>query len=36
VPFPAEAIERLNPPLSASALTLLELAWRDRELLLRI
>jgi transcriptional regulator with XRE-family HTH domain len=34
VPFTAEAIDRLNPRLSASALTLLELAWRDRELLL--
>ncbi len=36
MPFTVEAIERLNPRLSASALTLLKLAWRDRELLLRI
>jgi hypothetical protein len=36
VPFTAEAIDRLNPRLSASTLSLLELAWRDRELLLRI
>jgi hypothetical protein len=34
LPFTAEAIDRLNPRLSANSLTLLELAWRDRELLL--
>ncbi|AHH98682.1 hypothetical protein KALB_5320 [Kutzneria albida DSM 43870] len=34
MPFTREAIDRLNPRLSASALTLLELAWRDRALLL--
>ncbi|WP_237774696.1 XRE family transcriptional regulator [Actinosynnema sp. ALI-1.44] len=34
IPFTGEAIERLNPRLSASALTLLRLAWRDRRLLL--
>lgn len=34
MPFTREAIDRLNPRLSASALTLLELAWRDRVLLL--
>jgi hypothetical protein len=34
IPFTGEAIERLNPRLSASALTLLQLAWRDRSLLL--
>lgn len=33
--FIDEAINRLDPRLSASALTLLRLAWRDRELLLR-
>jgi transcriptional regulator with XRE-family HTH domain len=33
IPFTSEAIERLNPRLSASALTLLRLAWRDRSLL---
>ncbi|HEY2723363.1 MAG TPA: helix-turn-helix transcriptional regulator [Pseudonocardiaceae bacterium] len=35
MPFTAEAIDRLDPRLSASALTLLRLAWRDREQLLR-
>ena len=30
VPFTEEAIARLDPRLSASALTLLRLAWRDR------
>ena len=35
MPFTGEAIGRLDPRLSASALTLLHLAWRDRELLLR-
>lgn len=35
MPFTDEAIDRLDPRLSASALTLLHLAWRDRELLLR-
>lgn len=34
IPFTAEAIERLNPRLSASAVTLLELAHRHRNLLL--
>lgn len=34
MPFSGEAIERLNPRLSASALTLLRIAWRDRALLL--
>jgi transcriptional regulator with XRE-family HTH domain len=34
MPFSGEAIERLNPRLSASALTLLRVAWRDRALLL--
>ncbi|WP_232792077.1 MULTISPECIES: hypothetical protein [Amycolatopsis] len=34
MPFHAEAIDRLDPRLSASALTVLRLAWRDRELLL--
>jgi transcriptional regulator with XRE-family HTH domain len=34
IPFSTEAIDRLNPRLSASALTLLRLAWRDRSLLL--
>jgi hypothetical protein len=34
MPFTGEAIERLDPRLSASALTLLQLAWRDREQLL--
>jgi transcriptional regulator with XRE-family HTH domain len=33
-PFTAEAIQRLDPRLSASSLTLLQLAWRDRKLLL--
>jgi transcriptional regulator with XRE-family HTH domain len=35
MPFTGEAIDRLDPRLSASALTLLRLAWRDRDLLLR-
>ena len=35
MPFTEEAIDRLDPRLSASALTLLRLAWRDRVLLLR-
>jgi transcriptional regulator with XRE-family HTH domain len=35
MPFTDEAINRLDPRLSASALTLLRLAWRDRDLLLR-
>lgn len=34
MPFTREAIDRLDPRLSASALTLLELAWRDRDQLL--
>jgi transcriptional regulator with XRE-family HTH domain len=34
MPFTGEAIERLNPRLSASALTLLRIAWRDRAILL--
>ncbi|RBM17627.1 XRE family transcriptional regulator [Prauserella sp. PE36] len=34
MPFTAEAIDRLGPRLSASALTLLRLGWRDREQLL--
>jgi transcriptional regulator with XRE-family HTH domain len=34
VPFTADAIDRLEPRLSASSLTLLRLAWRDRRLLL--
>ncbi|MGH3624158.1 MAG: helix-turn-helix transcriptional regulator, partial [Sciscionella sp.] len=34
MPFTDETIDRLNPRLSASALTLLQLAWRDRTLLL--
>lgn len=34
LPFTGEAIERLNPRLSASALTLLRVAWRDRAHLL--
>jgi hypothetical protein len=34
MPFTAEAIDRLDPRLSASALTLLRLGWRDREQLL--
>ncbi|GLY71355.1 helix-turn-helix transcriptional regulator [Amycolatopsis taiwanensis] len=34
MPFTGEAIDRLDPRLSASALTLLRLAWRDRERLL--
>ncbi|MGH3621876.1 MAG: helix-turn-helix transcriptional regulator [Sciscionella sp.] len=34
LPFTNETIERLNPRLSASALTLLQLTWRDRTLLL--
>jgi hypothetical protein len=35
LPFTAEAIARLDPRLSANSLTLLRLAWRDRQLLLR-
>ncbi|HEX7661217.1 MAG TPA: hypothetical protein VF444_17230 [Pseudonocardiaceae bacterium] len=35
MPFTAEAIDRLGPRLSASALTLLNLAWRDRDLLFK-
>lgn len=35
IPFTADAIDRLDPRLSSSALTLLRLAWRDRNLLLR-
>ncbi|RZS43044.1 hypothetical protein EV193_10220 [Herbihabitans rhizosphaerae] len=34
MPFTEEAISRLDPRLSASALTLLRLAWRDRKRLL--
>ncbi|WP_234995752.1 hypothetical protein [Streptoalloteichus hindustanus] len=34
LPFLGDAIERLEPRLSASALTLLHLVWCDRELLL--
>lgn len=34
LPFTDEAIDRLEPRLSASALTLLRLAWRDRRQLL--
>lgn len=34
IPFTDETIRRLEPRLSASALTLLRLAWRDRKLLL--
>jgi hypothetical protein len=34
MPFTGEAIDRLDPRLSASALTLLQLAWRNREQLL--
>ncbi len=34
LPFTGEAIDRLDPRLSASALTLLRLAWRDRHRLL--
>ncbi|MDQ3406526.1 MAG: helix-turn-helix domain-containing protein [Actinomycetota bacterium] len=34
IPFTDEAIRRLDPRLSASALTLLKLAWRDRGVLL--
>ncbi|MGX7826196.1 helix-turn-helix transcriptional regulator [Actinokineospora sp. 24-640] len=34
IPFTGEAIDRLEPRLSASALTLLRLAWRDRKTLL--
>lgn len=34
MPFTGEAIDRLDPRLSASALTLLRLAWRDRDQLL--
>jgi transcriptional regulator with XRE-family HTH domain len=34
VPFTADTIDRLEPRLTASALTLLRLAWRDRHLLL--
>jgi hypothetical protein len=36
LPFTREAIDRLEPRLSASALTLLRMAWRDRELLLDV
>ncbi|GLZ39314.1 XRE family transcriptional regulator [Actinokineospora sp. NBRC 105648] len=35
IPFTDEAIDRLDPRLSAGSLTLLRLAWRDRHLLLR-
>jgi len=35
MPFTEDAVDRLDPRLSASALTLLRLAWRDRVLLLR-
>lgn len=35
IPFTEEAINRLEPRLTASALTLLRLAWRDRAALLR-
>ncbi|MGB3437624.1 MAG: transcriptional regulator [Actinophytocola sp.] len=35
MPFTEEAIDRLDPRLSASALTLLRLAWRDRQRLLQ-
>jgi transcriptional regulator with XRE-family HTH domain len=35
LPFTAEAVDRLDPRLSGSALTLLRLAWRDRHILLR-
>ncbi|WP_238598551.1 hypothetical protein [Saccharothrix sp. ALI-22-I] len=34
MPFTGDAIDRLEPRLSASSLTLLRLAWRDRRLLL--
>lgn len=34
IPFTDEAIDRLDPQLSTSALPLLRLAWRDRDLLL--
>lgn len=34
VPFTGEAIDRLEPRLTASALTLLRLAWKDRRTLL--
>lgn len=34
MPFTSEAIDRLEPRLSASSLTLLRLAWRDRRILL--
>ena len=34
VPFTEEAIDRLEPRLSASAVTLLRSAWRDRKVLL--
>lgn len=34
MPFTGEAIDRLEPRLSASSLTLLRLAWRDRQRLL--
>jgi transcriptional regulator with XRE-family HTH domain len=34
VPFTGDAIDRLGPRLSASSLTLLRMAWRDRDLLL--
>jgi hypothetical protein len=34
IPFTADAVDRLEPRLTSSALTLLKLAWRDRNLLL--
>ncbi|MGM1060641.1 helix-turn-helix domain-containing protein [Saccharothrix sp. Mg75] len=34
VPFTADAIDRLEPRLTSGALTLLRLAWKDRDLLL--
>jgi len=34
VPFTSEAVDRLEPRLSASALTLLRMAWNDRRALL--
>ncbi|MEV0678449.1 XRE family transcriptional regulator [Actinosynnema sp. NPDC050436] len=34
LPFTAETVDRLDPRLSASALTLLRMAWRDRATLL--
>ncbi|GAA1291487.1 hypothetical protein GCM10009634_43820 [Saccharothrix xinjiangensis] len=36
MPFTAEAIDRLEPRISASSLTLLRLAWRDRHQLLAV